>query len=172
MGQIMRLRRIAISDHHIVDQNNGERHEAAFTGLIRDNGILWEAELLPRSYGGASWFGKFAPAAGKELLSSLPIAFYGLLRRKMTLAGILKPHKIPSADLKSVKAIYDKVESRPERYELNLYITGEDEHVDESPGDPVAAGVTYEAGGSEAPPSGAEPTDSPPGANGPQEDDA
>ena len=30
MGQIMRLRRIATSDQHIVDQNNGERHEAAF----------------------------------------------------------------------------------------------------------------------------------------------
>ena len=61
MGQIMRLRRIAIDDHHIVDQNNGERHEAAFTTLIKDNGLLWEAELLPRSYGGNSWFGKFAP---------------------------------------------------------------------------------------------------------------
>ena len=31
MGQIMRLRRIATSDQHIVDHNNGERHEAAFT---------------------------------------------------------------------------------------------------------------------------------------------
>ena len=61
MGQIMRLRRIATDDHHIVDQNNGERHEAAFTALIKDNGLLWEAELLPRSYGGNSWFGKFAP---------------------------------------------------------------------------------------------------------------
>ncbi len=127
MGQIMRLRRIAISDHHIVDQNNGERHEAAFTGLIRDNGILWEAELIPRSYGGNSWFGKFAPAAGKELVSSIPTAIRGLLRSKMTISKILKPHKIPSADLKAVKAIYDKVESREERYELNLYIVGEDE---------------------------------------------
>ena len=47
MGQIMRLRRIATADQHIVDHNNGERHEAAFTGLIRDNGLLYEAELLP-----------------------------------------------------------------------------------------------------------------------------
>src|SRR6202023_3557034 len=39
MGQIMRLRRIATADHHIVDQNNGERHEAAFASLIRDNGL-------------------------------------------------------------------------------------------------------------------------------------
>src|SRR5216684_4188821 len=84
MGQIMRLRRIATADHHIVDQNNGERHEAAFASLIKDNGLLWEAELLPRSYGGNSWFGKFHPAAGKELLSSLPTAIKGLLRRKIT----------------------------------------------------------------------------------------
>ena len=69
MGQIMRLRRIAVSDQHIVDANNGERHEAAFTTLVRDNGLLHEAELLPRSYGGNSWFGKFHPAAGEELLS-------------------------------------------------------------------------------------------------------
>jgi len=84
MGQIMRLRRIAISDHHIVDANNGERHEAAFTGLIKDNGLLWEAELLPRSYGGNSWFGKFAPPAGKELLSSLPAILKALIRGKVT----------------------------------------------------------------------------------------
>jgi succinate dehydrogenase / fumarate reductase iron-sulfur subunit len=127
MGQIMRLRRIAIADQHIVDQNNGERHEAAFTTLIKNNGLLWEAELIPRSYGGNSWFGKFAPAAGKELLSSLPTAIRGLLRRKMTIHGILKPHKLPGQDLKAVQAIYEKIESREERYELNLYIVGEDE---------------------------------------------
>ncbi len=67
MGQIMRLRRIATADQHIVDQNNGERHEAAMTTLVRDYGLNHEAELLPRSYGGNSWFGKFHPAAGKEL---------------------------------------------------------------------------------------------------------
>jgi succinate dehydrogenase / fumarate reductase iron-sulfur subunit len=160
MGQIMRLRRIATGDHHIVDQNNGERHEAAFASLIKNNGILWEAELIPRSYGGNSWFGKFAPAAGKELVSSIPTAVRGLLRGKMTIPKILKPHKIPAADLKSVQAIYDKIESRPERYELNLYIAGEDEEP-APPSDPVAAGVTHEAGGSEAAPSGAEPTDTP-----------
>jgi len=171
MGQIMRLRRIAIGDHHIVDQNNGERHEAAFTTLIKDNGLLWEAELLPRSYGGNSWFGKFAPPAGKELLSSLPAILKAVVRGKVTPMGALKPHKIPKPDLKAVQAIYEKIESRPERYELNLYITGEDETVEtaESFDDPVAAGVTHEIGGSEAPPTGAEPTDLPPGANGPKE---
>jgi len=140
MGQIMRLRRTATQDFHIVDQNNGERHEAAFATLIRNNGILWEAELIPRSYGGNSWFGKFAPAAGRELLSSVPTAIKGLLRRKMTLTGILKPHKIPSQDLKAVQSIYDKIESRPERYELNLYVVGEDEAPASSPeGEPAGA---------------------------------
>src|SRR5262249_50992505 len=62
MGQIMRLRRIATADYHIVDRNNGERHEAAFTTLVRDYGLNHEAELLPRSYGGNSWFGQFPPA--------------------------------------------------------------------------------------------------------------
>jgi len=156
MGQIMRLRRIATNDHHI----NGKRHEAAFTTLIHDNGLLWEAELLPRSYGGNSWFGKFAPPAGKELLSSLPAILKALVRGKVTPMGALKPHKLPKADLKSVQAIYDKIESRDERYELNLYITGEDEKAT-PPGDPVAVGVTHEIGGSEPPPVGAEPTDTP-----------
>jgi succinate dehydrogenase / fumarate reductase, iron-sulfur subunit len=127
MGQIMRLRRIATSDEHIVDQNNGERHEASFTGLVRDNGLLWEAELLPRSYGGNSWFGKFAPPAGKELLSSLPSILKALLRRKVTPMGALKPHRIPREDLKAVQSIFDRIEARDERYELNLYITGTDE---------------------------------------------
>jgi succinate dehydrogenase / fumarate reductase iron-sulfur subunit len=127
MGQIMRLRRIAIDDHHIVDRNNGERHEAAFASLIKDNGLLWEAELLPRSYGGNSWFGKFAPPAGKELLSSLPAILKALLRGKVTPLGALKPHKLPREDLKAVQAIYERVESREQRYELNLYIAGEDE---------------------------------------------
>ena len=144
MGQIMRLRRIAIGDHHIVDKNNGERHEAAFTTLVKENGLLWEAELLPRSYGGNSRFGKFAPAAGKELLSSLPAILKAVLHGKVTLMGALKPHKIPKRDLKSVQAIYEKIESRKERYELNLYITGQDED-EASSAEPVAAGAGAES---------------------------
>ncbi|HEY0517763.1 MAG TPA: succinate dehydrogenase iron-sulfur subunit [Solirubrobacteraceae bacterium] len=127
MGQIMRLRRIATQDHHIVDVNNGERHEEAFTGLIKDNGLLWEAELLPRSYGGNTWFAKFAPPVGKELLSSLPSILKALMRGKVTPMGALKPHRIPKQDLKRVQSIFDRVEGREERYELNLYIVGEDE---------------------------------------------
>jgi succinate dehydrogenase / fumarate reductase iron-sulfur subunit len=127
MGQIMRLRRIATSDQHIVDANNGERHEAALTTLIRDYGLLHEAEVIPRSYGGNSWFGKFHPAAAKELLSSLPTVIAGLLRRKVNPRIAIFGHKIPKRDLTAVRTIYDKVERRPQRYELNLYMTGYDE---------------------------------------------
>ena len=81
----MRLRRIAGNDHGINDRNNGHRHEQAFVSLVRDNGLLWEAELLPRSYGGDSWFGKFAPPAGLELVASLPAITTALLRRKVTI---------------------------------------------------------------------------------------
>jgi succinate dehydrogenase / fumarate reductase, iron-sulfur subunit len=127
MGQIMRLRRIAGADQHINDQNNGHRHEETMVTLIKDYGLLHEAEMLPRSYGGNSWFGKFHPAAGKELLSSLPVAIRGVMKRKMSIKIALFGHKIPKQDLSAVKKIYEKVEGKPERYELNLYVTGEDE---------------------------------------------
>ena len=122
MGQIMRLRRIAISDQGIVDHNNGERHEAAFVTLIHDKGLLHEAELLPRSYGGNSWFGKFHPRAARELLESLPVVLRGLWRRKLRLQTAIFGHRLPQTDLRAVRAIYDTVESRPERYELNLHV--------------------------------------------------
>jgi succinate dehydrogenase / fumarate reductase, iron-sulfur subunit len=130
MGQIMRLRRIATSDHHIVDANNGERHEAAFTGLIREHGLLHEAELLPRSYGGNSWFGKFHPAAGKELLDSLPTIAKGLERGKVTPRKVVFGNNLPKADLQNVRRIYDHVEGHEQRFELNLFIVGEDEQPD------------------------------------------
>src|SRR5215210_2978129 len=72
MSQIMRLRRIAGNDFGIDDRNNGLRHEHAFVKNIEKNGLLHEAELLPRSHGGDSWFGKFHPRAAAELVDSLP----------------------------------------------------------------------------------------------------
>ncbi|HZV74136.1 MAG TPA: succinate dehydrogenase/fumarate reductase iron-sulfur subunit [Conexibacter sp.] len=133
MSQIMRLRRISGNDHHIVDRNNGERHERTIVGLIRDYGLLHEAEMLPRSYGGYSWLAKFHPAAGAELLDSLPVITRALLRRKVTPGKVIFGHRIPKADLKAVQAIYDKVESKDRRYELNLYISGyEDDDADDA----------------------------------------
>jgi succinate dehydrogenase / fumarate reductase, iron-sulfur subunit len=165
MGQIMRLRRIAGNDFGIVDQNNGERHEAAYATLVKDNGLLHEAELLPRSYGGNSWFGKFHPAAGKELLSSLPIVLKGVLRRKVNVKIAIFGHKLPKQDLKAVQAIYDMVEGRKERYELNLYITGEDEELVGA-----ASGAEFMAAAGENPTSTAPPPPDPgpPSAVGPE----
>jgi succinate dehydrogenase / fumarate reductase, iron-sulfur subunit len=141
MGQIMRLRRIAGADQGIVDGNNGHRHEEAISTLIKDYGLLHEAEIIPRSYGGNSWFGKFHPAAGRELLSSLPVVLRGLAKRKVNPRIALLGHKIGKPDLKAVKGIYKQVESRPQRYELNLYISGVDEDDDKAAAEqmPVSA---------------------------------
>ena len=120
MSQIMRLRRVAGSDFDIKDRNNGYNHEHAFVKNIRKNGILHEPDLLADSYGG-----KLHPAAGKELLSGLPTAVTGLLRGKMTpRTALLHPHKAPA----EVKELFDTIDGKQERYELNLYVTGyEDE---------------------------------------------
>src|SRR5881398_3040596 len=113
MSQIMRLRRKAGSDHEIEDRNNGHRHEQAFIKNIQKNGILHEPDLLADSYGG-----KFNPSAGRELVSGLPTALTGLRRGKMTAkTALLHTHKAP----KDVKRIFDEVEGRDERVELNLY---------------------------------------------------
>jgi len=161
MSQIMRLRRRAGSDHHIVDRNNGERHERAITYLVRDYGLLYEAEMLPRSYGGYSWFAKFAPSAGLELIDSLPVITKALLRRKVTPGKALRGHKIPAPDLKSVKRIFDAVEGHDGRYELNLYITGYDEDEDGAETPPASAGTAAGMPGAEAGQPGQEPEESP-----------
>src|SRR5438874_902463 len=51
MDQIMRLRRRATRDFGINDQNNGRRHEEAFTSIIRKKGTLDERKLLQDSFG-------------------------------------------------------------------------------------------------------------------------
>jgi succinate dehydrogenase iron-sulfur subunit len=142
MSQIMRLRRIAGADYKIVDRNNGHRHEDAFVGLIRQRGILQEAELLPRSYGGNSWFGKFHPAAGAELANSLPAIVKALQRGKVTPAGALFGHKLGKRDLEAVENIYSKIDDTEERFELNLYVVGEedDEGTDAAGDAPAASG--------------------------------
>jgi succinate dehydrogenase / fumarate reductase, iron-sulfur subunit len=116
MSQIMRLRRMSGSDHEIKDRNNGYRHEHAFVKNIRRNGLLHEADLLPDSYGG-----KFHPHAVPELVSSLPTAFTALARGKMTpKTALLHPHKAP----KGLKRLFDQIDGREERVELNLYVSG------------------------------------------------
>jgi succinate dehydrogenase / fumarate reductase iron-sulfur subunit len=148
MSQIMRLRRIAGNDHKIVDRNNGHRHEDAFVGLVRDNGILHEAELLPRSYGGNSWFGKFHPNAGMELVNSLPAIVKALQRRKVTASAAIRAHRIPKEDLAAVRKIYDRVDDADERFELNLYVVGEEEDEGtDAAGEPAGSGDAVQSSG-------------------------
>jgi succinate dehydrogenase / fumarate reductase, iron-sulfur subunit len=136
MSQIMRLRRRAGADYEIDDRNNGHRHEESFVTLVRDYGLLHEAELLPRSFGGNSWFGKFHPAAGQVLLKSLPAIIPAVLKGKVNIKTAMFGHKIAKPDLDAVKRIFKKVDERQQRYELNLYVSGyEDEP------EPVGAGV-------------------------------
>src|SRR3954465_5385350 len=54
MDQIMRVGRPATGDHEIRDINNGFGHEKAFVDLIEKYGTLFEAQLLPRSFGEGS----------------------------------------------------------------------------------------------------------------------
>ncbi len=137
MSQIMRLRRVAGSDEKINDRNNGHRHEDAFVTLVGDYGLLHEAELLPRSYGGNSWFGKFHPAAAKELCPRCStVVTGGAARQDERRSSRCSVTRSPSDDLKAVKQIYAKVEGREKRVELNLYVTGyEDDEPEHAPHD-------------------------------------
>jgi succinate dehydrogenase / fumarate reductase iron-sulfur subunit len=119
MSQIMRLRRLAGSDHQIEDANNGHRHEHAFTENIARNGLLHEADLLTDSYGG-----KLHPRAIPVLLGSLPVILKALMRRKVTLGhALLHPYRRRFKDLRQ---LFDPIERRERRYELNLYVSGYD----------------------------------------------
>ena len=98
----------------------------AFVDNIRKNGLLHEADLLPDSYGG-----KFHPRAVPELVESLPAITTALLRRKVTPSkALLHPHR---KEYKGLRRIFDEVEGRDDRRELNLYVIGvEDEPVEKA----------------------------------------
>ena len=62
-----------------------------------------------------------------ELLSSLPAILKALQRGKVTPAkALLHSHKADDG----VKRIYKAVHDREERYELNLYVVGEEDEPD------------------------------------------
>jgi succinate dehydrogenase / fumarate reductase iron-sulfur subunit len=174
MSQIMRLRRKAGSDEEITDRNNGNRHEEAFSTLVEDYGLLNEAELLPRSWGGNSWFGKFHPDAGRVLLKSLPAIIPAVLRGKVSPKIALFGHKLAPDDMQAVKKIFTKVEGRDQRIELNLYVSGDDTDDDPAPAEPGASS-TSGAGDAETRPGAAggssdgAPTDKSPTFPGPGE---
>ncbi|HEX2410416.1 MAG TPA: succinate dehydrogenase/fumarate reductase iron-sulfur subunit [Solirubrobacteraceae bacterium] len=120
MNQIMRLRRAANADHQIVDRNNGHRHEAAFVDNVRRNGLLNEADLMAGSYGG-----RLHPRFLPQVIQSLPLLLTGVRRRKIGREAIGHRHR---KRFKELRRIFDTLSARPERVELNLYVTGyEDE---------------------------------------------
>jgi succinate dehydrogenase / fumarate reductase, iron-sulfur subunit len=128
MDQIMRLRRLAADVHGIDDVNNGRRHEAAFTKIIRNKGTLDESLLLQESYA-PGVKGKLKPSGGaiKGLIGSLPTALRGIRTGKMRSLSKLIPGvhpKLPADAQESVEGIYAHAEEH--REELNLYIRGEE----------------------------------------------
>jgi succinate dehydrogenase / fumarate reductase, iron-sulfur subunit len=124
MNQIMRLRRLATNDFDIKDSNNGYGHEKAFVNIIEKWGTLFEAQLLPRSFGDGSLVkGQLRPQGAKQLTESLPTALRGVRSGKVSLKKALVHPKLP--DQKQVRRIMHEIESKDERIELNLYIVGE-----------------------------------------------
>src|SRR6188472_4360318 len=129
MDQIMRLRRRAGDGYDIDDDNNGHRHELAFTKIIERKGTLDESLLLQESYA-QGIKGKLIPkpSALKGLVGSLPTAVRGLRTGKMRSLPKLIPgvhEKLPGDAQDHVKRLYAHAEEH--REELNLYITGEEE---------------------------------------------
>jgi succinate dehydrogenase / fumarate reductase iron-sulfur subunit len=115
MDQIMRLRRRATRDFGINDQNNGRRHEHAFTKIISSKGTLDERKLLQDS------FGAFRPQGGVALLRSLPTGLRGFARGKITPRKALFHERLDG--IENVRRIYAHAEEHGE--EVNLYILGE-----------------------------------------------
>jgi succinate dehydrogenase / fumarate reductase, iron-sulfur subunit len=124
MDQIMRLRRRATADFGIKDSNNGYGHEHGFVNIIEKWGTLFEAQLLPRSFGDGSLIkGQLKPDGAKQLTRELPTAIRGLRSGKVKPTKALLHPKLP--DQKQVRRIFKEIESKDERVELNLYIVGE-----------------------------------------------
>src|ERR1700742_2531782 len=124
MNQIMRLRRRATGDYGIKDGNNGYGHEKAFLNLIEKWGTLFEAQLLPRSFGDGSLIkGQLRPEGAKQLPESPPTVISGLRSGQVSPIKAIHHPKLP--DQKQIKRIFNEIESKDERLELNLYIVGE-----------------------------------------------
>jgi succinate dehydrogenase / fumarate reductase, iron-sulfur subunit len=124
MNQIMRLRRRATDDFEIKDSNNGYGHEQAFANIIEKWGTLFEAQLLPRSFGDGSLLkGQLRPSGASQMTENLPTALRGLRSGKVSPKKALLHPKLP--DQKQVRRIFKEIESKDERVELNLYIVGE-----------------------------------------------
>jgi succinate dehydrogenase / fumarate reductase, iron-sulfur subunit len=137
MDQIMRLRRLAAHELDVEDQNNGRRHESAFTSIIEKKGTLDEALLLQESYA-QGIRGKLVPTRGAilGLIGSIPTAIRGIRTGKMRSLAKLIPGvhpKLPDDAQEHVKRIYRHAEEH--RAELNLYVSGEEAEEEIAPHD-------------------------------------
>jgi succinate dehydrogenase / fumarate reductase, iron-sulfur subunit len=146
MDQIMRLRRLAAHEFEIDDQNNGRRHESAFTKIIERKGTLDEALLLQESYA-QGILGKLRPSRGAivGLIGSIPTALRGIRTGKMRSLKKLIPGvhaKLPGDAQDHVKRIYGHAEGHGE--ELNLYVSGEEAEEEMAPHD-VSGGAEPQA---------------------------
>ena len=118
----------AVGLDQIDDQNNGRRHEQAFTKIIERKGTLDESLLLQESYA-QGVRGKLVPSRGAiaGLIGSIPTALRGIRTGKMRSLRKLIPGahpKLPDGAQEEVKAIYGHAEEHG--IELNLYIKGEE----------------------------------------------
>ena len=138
MSQIMRLRRIAGADHEINDRNNGHRHEHAFVNNIRAQRAAARgrpaARLLRR---------QVPPARGARAAQ--------LAARDPEGAPARQGHAGQGAaalaqGARRGQAHLQDVHDREERYELNLYVVGEEDEPDSE-----ATPVHADAAGSHLP---------------------
>jgi succinate dehydrogenase / fumarate reductase iron-sulfur subunit len=123
MNQIMRLRRRATSDYEVKDGNNGYGHEQAFVRILEKWGTLHEGQMPVRSFGQGSMVrGQTDPSAVGQLLESAGTAINTI--KKVGPRKVLMHPKLP--DQKQVRRVFQEIESKDERLELNLYIVGEE----------------------------------------------
>jgi succinate dehydrogenase / fumarate reductase iron-sulfur subunit len=144
MDQIMRLRRLAGRDYEISDQNNGHRHETAFSRIIERKGTLDEGLLLQESYA-QGMRGKLRPSRGAiaGLIGSIPTVLRAIRTGKARSLRKLIPGvhpKLPDGAQEEVKALYAHAEEH--HAEFNLYIQGEEGNVEAA----VAEGLEEPSG--------------------------
>ncbi len=125
MSQIMRLRRRATGDFEIKDRNNGYGHEKAFVGIIEKLGHAARgpapAAVVRRRL--ARQGPGHPPRREAADRGTCPRPSRGLKSGKVTPRKALLHPKLP--DQKNVKRIFEEIETKDERLELNLYIVGE-----------------------------------------------
>ena len=88
----MRLRRRATRDYEINDQNNGRRHEQAFTKIIRKKGTSTSASCSRTASG------RSGRRAAMELIRALPTGLRGFARGKITPRKALFHEKLPGVE--------------------------------------------------------------------------